>query len=182
MPPAAKGAPVNGFDVCVSCLVPATAVFQVNHQCRLFRLRESIAMQSNPFGCSHFGEHAIAGQRNAVIARTADFAAPVRIGPESRRAIVLASPCIGNFPDHRHNRDVEKISDARPAKVRMGESYHSRISFVIARTPVPGNRNAGRAELNHTERYVRTDKYVTVTARADTQIDIVRKTFLLGAG
>ena len=78
------------------------------------------------------------------------------------------------MPHDWHNRDVEKVSDAGTAQMSVGKAYDCGVAVVIAGTPVPLLRYAGGAELNHPERHISPHEHVSVSARTDSQVNIVR--------
>ena len=54
----------------------------------------------------------------------------------------------------------------------MGKADNGRIAFMIPRAPVPFLRNAGRAELDISERHIGSDKYMAVPSGTDGYIHI----------
>ena len=65
--------------------------------------------------------------------------------------------------------------------MHVRESDYCRITVVVAGTPVPVLRDAGRSELNQSERNIGSDKDMAMPAGTDTGINILRIVRILSA-
>ena len=152
-------------------LVPAAAVFEVEDHGSLLRGGEGVAVESDARRGGHLGLDAVAGQGHRVVARTHDLLRAVGIGPHARRGVLLHSAGTGHLAYDGHDRDVEQVADARSGEMRVREADHCGIGDVVARAPVPLLGNARRAHLHESERDVRPDEDVTVSAGSDPGVD-----------
>ena len=62
----------------------------------------------------------------------------------------------------------------------VGEAYHRGVAVMIAGAPVPGLRDAGRAELDGAERNAGTHEHMPVAAGTDLYVDIFSEILIRG--
>ena len=79
--PSAKRLVPHSLNVGLSRLVPASPVLQIEDQGGLPACREGVAVEAHASRGRELGQHSIAQQRHAVIARTANLAGAVGVGP-----------------------------------------------------------------------------------------------------
>lgn len=106
--------------------------------------------------------------------RRAPFVGAAETGPHARRRIAGRAASRRDFADDRHQRDVVQVADARAAQVRVTEPDDGRVGVIVAGAPVPCLRDARRTELYESERDVGAHEDVSVVARADVGIDVLR--------
>jgi len=169
-PSADARAVVREQETGIGRLVPAAAVLQVEDHGGSIRCWEGVAVQSHTRRGRHLGRDAVPCQRNRVVTRPGDLPRAVGIGPEARLRVIRRAAGIGHLARDGHDGDVEQVSDARSAQVRMRKADYRRITRVVARSPVPRLRDARGAHLHQSERNVRTHEDVPVAARADSRV------------
>ena len=163
MPPALEGAVVQHLKVRIRGLVPAAAVLQVKDEGRFFRGGERVAVDADALGGAELRRNAVAKQRNAVIPGLGDFLCAVCIGPHP-------VPGVSYLTYYRHDGNVEQVAYARTGKMRVAESDDGGIRGVVARAPVPRLRDAGRAQLYHSEGDIGSHEHVSVSSGPDARI------------
>ena len=170
MSPALEGVRVQHLKVRICGLVPAAAVLQVKDEGRFLRCGEGVAVDAHAFRGAELRRNAVAKQRNAVIAGLGDFLCAVCIGPHP-------VPGVSYFTYYRHDGNVEQVAYARTGKVRVAEPDYAGVRGVVARAPVPRLRDAGRAQLYHSEGDIGPHKHVSVSSGPDARVHAGNKVF-----
>ncbi len=168
---------LDDLETGIGHIVPAAAVLQVEDEVGVLRGGEGIAVEAHAGGGGHFRQDAVPFQGDAVVAGFADLLRAVRIGPGAGLRVFFRSACGDGRAGRRHHRDVEQVTDAGTAEVRVAESDDGAVAVVVAGAPVPGLRDAGRAQLDEAEGHVCAHEHVTVSAGADLGIYVGRVVF-----
>ena len=161
-------------DAAVGGAVPALPVFEVEDDTRVVRCGEGVAAHSDARRGGQLDADAVAQQASGIVARRAPFVGAAETGPHARRRIAGRAASRRDFADDRHQRDVVQVADARAAQVRVTEPDDGRVGVIVAGAPVPCLRDARRTELYESERDVGAHEDVSVVARADVGIDVLR--------
>ena len=161
-------------DAAVGGPVPALPVFEVEDNARVVRCGEGVAAHSDARRGGQLDADAVAQQARGIVARCAPFVGSAETGPHARRRIAGRAASRRDFADDRHQRDVVQVADARAAQVRVAEPDDGRVGVIVAGAPVPCLRDARRTELYEPERDVGAHEDVSVVARADVGIDVLR--------
>ena len=170
MTPAAYGYAVNDVEAGVGGTVPAAAVFEVKDNGGLTGSGEGIAVQAHSLRSGKLCHHAVAGERNAVVAGLRHLAGAVCIGPEAALRLVFGSAAQGNRPGNGHDGNVKQVSDTGAIQMGMAKADDRRVAGVVAGRPVPFLRDTGGPQLDHAKRHAGPHKNVAVTAASDTCI------------
>ena len=150
----------------------ANGILEVDDNAGIARATgKRITMESHTVGSRHLGLDVVAVEHYAVIARAHGFRLV---------AVGCSQPLTTQFQllQRGHQGYVAQVAATGSAQVHLAETDNLLTIVVIAGTPVPPHFQLRRAHIHHTLRNVGSDENMTMVARPNQGVDIVRQ--LLG--
>ena len=168
-----EGEVVQRHHTCLARIV-AHGILQVDDDAGVVAaLGEDEAIHGAALRSRHLAPDAEALKQHAVIARHTGLLVVAVAAAESLAAKLDVA--IG-----RHQADVAQVATTGAAQVHLAETDNLLSVIVISGTPVPAAFILSGAGIHHTERHAGTQEHVSVVARANHGIHILRQILNLG--
>ena len=146
----------------------ANSVLQVDDDASIVAAtRESETIESRALGSRHLAHNAETVQQDTIVARHRNLRLMAVITGQTLAAHL-------QLTISRHQADVAQVATTSAAQVHLAKTDNLLATLVIAGTPVPARLNLRRTSIHHTERHIGTHENMTMVARTDNRIHVLR--------